>query len=111
MHISVTLDDDLLEEAQRLTGLTHRKDLIQEGLKALIARESARRLARLGGSEPRSGAEFGDVPIAGEDPARAAQWQYLLSLRDDAIADGMHLMDWDEINAEVCRRQGGAADE
>jgi Arc/MetJ family transcription regulator len=52
MRTTVTLDDNLLEEAQRLTGLTQRKDLIQEGLKALIARESARRLARLGGSEP-----------------------------------------------------------
>ncbi len=52
MRTTVTLDDNLLEEAQRLTGLTHRKDLIQEALKALIARESARRLARLGGSEP-----------------------------------------------------------
>ncbi|MFB1488769.1 MULTISPECIES: type II toxin-antitoxin system VapB family antitoxin [unclassified Thiocapsa] len=111
MHISVTLDDNLVEEAQRLTGLTQRKDLIQEGLKALIARESARRLARLGCSEPPSGAESADVPIAGEDPARTAQWQHLLSLRDDPIADGMHLMDWDEINAEVRRRQGGAADE
>ncbi|NCC23499.1 MAG: type II toxin-antitoxin system VapB family antitoxin [Alphaproteobacteria bacterium] len=38
--------------AQIQDGLTQRKDLIQEGLKALIARESARRLARLGGSEP-----------------------------------------------------------
>jgi Arc/MetJ family transcription regulator len=44
MRTTVTLDDNLLEEAQRLTGLTQRKDLIQEGLKALIARESARRL-------------------------------------------------------------------
>ena len=52
MRTTVTLDDNLVEEAQRLTGLTQRKDLIQEGLKALIARESARRLARLGGSEP-----------------------------------------------------------
>lgn len=41
MRTTVTLDDHLLEEAQRLTGLTQRKDLIQEGLKALIARESA----------------------------------------------------------------------
>ena len=114
MRTTVTLDDNLLEEAQRLTGLTgltERKDLIQEGLKALIARESARRLARLGGSEPPSGAESADVPIAGEDPARTARWQHLLSLREEAIADGMHLMDWDEINAEVRRRQGGAADE
>ena len=44
MRTTVTLDDNLVEEAQRLTGLTQRKDLIQEGLKALIARESARRL-------------------------------------------------------------------
>jgi Arc/MetJ family transcription regulator len=44
MRTTVTLDDNLLEEAQRLTDLTQRKDLIQEGLKALIARESARRL-------------------------------------------------------------------
>lgn len=52
MRTTVNLDDDLLVEAQRLTGLTQPNDLIQEGLKALIARESARRLARLGGSEP-----------------------------------------------------------
>jgi Arc/MetJ family transcription regulator len=52
MRTTVNLDEDLLIEAERLTGLTHRGALIQEGLKALIARESARRLARLGGSEP-----------------------------------------------------------
>ncbi|MGH9892904.1 MAG: type II toxin-antitoxin system VapB family antitoxin, partial [bacterium] len=39
--------------AQRITGLKERTTLIHEGLKALIERESARRLARLGGSEPR----------------------------------------------------------
>ena len=101
----------MLVEAQRLTGLTQPNDLIQEGLKALIARESARRLACLGGSEALSEAESADVPIAGEDPARRAQWQHLLSVREDAIADGMQLMEWDEINAEVRRRQGGAADD
>lgn len=52
MRITINLDDDLLGEAQRLTGATERTALIHEGLRALIQRESARRLARLGGSEP-----------------------------------------------------------
>lgn len=53
MRTTVNLDDALLDEAQRVTGLTERTALIREGLKALIERESARRLARLGGTEPR----------------------------------------------------------
>lgn len=52
MRTTINLDDALLREAQRLTGTTERTALIHEGLRALIARESARRLARLGGSEP-----------------------------------------------------------
>ena len=52
MRTTFNLDDDLLGEAQRLTGMTERTALIHEGLRALIERESARRLARLGGSEP-----------------------------------------------------------
>jgi Arc/MetJ family transcription regulator len=52
MRTTVNLDEGLLNEAQRLTGLTQRAALIQEGLKALIARESAKRLALLGGSDP-----------------------------------------------------------
>jgi Arc/MetJ family transcription regulator len=52
MRTTVNLDEALLDEAQRVTGLTERSALIREGLKALIERESARRLARLGGSEP-----------------------------------------------------------
>lgn len=52
MRTTINLDEALLEEAQRITGLTERTMLIREGLKALIERESARRLARLGGSEP-----------------------------------------------------------
>jgi Arc/MetJ family transcription regulator len=51
MRTTVTLDEVLLAEAERLTGLKQRTALIREGLKALIERESARRLARLGGSE------------------------------------------------------------
>jgi Arc/MetJ family transcription regulator len=52
MRTTLNLDDALLEEARRLTGLTERTALIHAGLRALIERESARRLARLGGSEP-----------------------------------------------------------
>ncbi|MBI2994824.1 MAG: type II toxin-antitoxin system VapB family antitoxin [Gammaproteobacteria bacterium] len=53
MRTTINLDDRLLAEAQRITGMKERTTLIHEGLKALIERESARRLARLGGSEPR----------------------------------------------------------
>lgn len=53
MRTTLNLDDDLLEEARKLTGLDERTALIHEGLRALIARESARRLARLGGSNPK----------------------------------------------------------
>jgi Arc/MetJ family transcription regulator len=51
MRTTFNLDDDLLGEAQRLTGMTERTALIHEGLRALIERESARRLARLGATE------------------------------------------------------------
>ena len=53
MRTTINLDDQLVNEAQRITGMKERTTLIHEGLKALIERESARRLARLGGSEPR----------------------------------------------------------
>lgn len=52
MRTTINLDDDLLAEARRLTGTEERTALIHEALRALIERESARRLARLGGSEP-----------------------------------------------------------
>ena len=51
MRTTITLDDALLDLAQRLSGISERSILVREGLKALIERESARRLARLGGSE------------------------------------------------------------
>jgi len=51
MRTTLNLDDALLGEAQRLTGTTERTALIHEGLRALIERESARRLARLGATE------------------------------------------------------------
>jgi Arc/MetJ family transcription regulator len=52
MRITINLDEQLIERAQRLTGTHERTALIHDGLRALIVRESARRLAQLGGSEP-----------------------------------------------------------
>jgi Arc/MetJ family transcription regulator len=52
MRTTINLDDQLLGEAQRITGMKERTALIHAGLRALIERESARRLARLGGTEP-----------------------------------------------------------
>jgi len=53
MRTTINLDDDLLAAATKVSGVKERTTLIHEGLRALIERESARRLARLGGSEPR----------------------------------------------------------
>ena len=53
MHMRTTLniDDKILEKASRLTGVKEKTALVRLGLEALIARESSKRLARLGGSE------------------------------------------------------------
>jgi Arc/MetJ family transcription regulator len=53
MRTTVNLDDALLDRARKLSGLSERSSLLREALEALIQRESARRLARLGGTEPR----------------------------------------------------------
>ncbi len=52
MRTTLNLDEALLRKAQELTGLKQKTAVIHEGLEALIARESARRLAALGASEP-----------------------------------------------------------
>jgi len=52
MRTTLNIDDDLLQRARDLSDVQEKTALIREGLKALIERESARRLARLGGSEP-----------------------------------------------------------
>jgi Arc/MetJ family transcription regulator len=52
MRTTLALDDDLLSEAQAYTGLKEKSAVVREALKALIERESARRLANLGGSDP-----------------------------------------------------------
>lgn len=52
MRTTLALDDELVAKAQAFTGVQEKSALVREALKALIERESARRLARLGGSEP-----------------------------------------------------------
>ncbi len=55
IHVRTTLNinDDLLKQAARLSGITEKTAIVHAGLEALVARESAKRLAALGGSEPR----------------------------------------------------------
>ncbi len=52
MRTTVALDDELLAKAEAYTGIHEKSALIREALRALIEREAARWLARLGGSEP-----------------------------------------------------------
>ena len=52
MRTTINLDDELLARAHGLTGIKERTALIHEGLRSLIEREAARRLARLGGTAP-----------------------------------------------------------
>jgi Arc/MetJ family transcription regulator len=52
MRTTLTLDDDLLAKARAFTGLEETSAVIRKALEALIEQESARQLARLGGSEP-----------------------------------------------------------
>jgi Arc/MetJ family transcription regulator len=52
MRTTVTLDDDLLARAHELSGVRQRGQLLRLALLALVERESARRVAALGGSEP-----------------------------------------------------------
>ncbi|CAM2181113.1 type II toxin-antitoxin system VapB family antitoxin [Burkholderia cenocepacia] len=65
MRTTLSLDDALLAKAQQLTGVTEKSALVKEALRALIARESARRLARLGGTEP----DLESVPRRPSEPA------------------------------------------
>jgi len=53
MRTTLALDDELLHKAQEFTGMTENTALVREALKALIERESARRLASLGGTMPK----------------------------------------------------------
>ncbi|MDZ7685706.1 MAG: type II toxin-antitoxin system VapB family antitoxin [Gammaproteobacteria bacterium] len=63
MRTTLNIDDELLEAARQITGVQEKAALVREGLRTLIERESARRLARLGGSEP----QLQDVPRRGTE--------------------------------------------
>jgi hypothetical protein len=52
MRTTLIIDDGLLERARGLSGIQEKTSLVRAGLEALIAREAAKRLAALGGSEP-----------------------------------------------------------
>lgn len=65
MRTTLSLDDDLLQAAKDYTGITEKSALVREALKALVAREAARRLAKLGGSQP----NFKASPRRRPDPA------------------------------------------
>ncbi len=51
MRATLNIEDELIEKASELTGIKEKTTLVKLGLEALIARESARRLAELGGTE------------------------------------------------------------
>jgi Arc/MetJ family transcription regulator len=51
MRTTLNIEDDLIEQASKMTGIKEKTTLVKLGLEALIAKESAKRLAKLGGSE------------------------------------------------------------
>ena len=51
MRTTLNINDDVLHEAAKLTGIKEKTALVMLGLKSLIAKESARRLAQLGGTQ------------------------------------------------------------
>ena len=53
MRTTINLDDELVRKARDLSGITEKTALVRRGLEALIALESARRLARLAGTQPK----------------------------------------------------------
>ena len=73
MRTTVNIDDDLLAKARKLTGIRENAVLLREGLKALVEQESARRLARLGGSE------LGLSPISLRRSSAGRSWLLLQS--------------------------------
>jgi Arc/MetJ family transcription regulator len=52
MRTTVTIDDALLEDARRYSGIKETSTLVRLGLEAYVQREAGRRLARLGGTQP-----------------------------------------------------------
>lgn len=58
MRTTIVIDDSLVERARKATGIQEKTSLVRAGLEALIAREAAKRLAALGGTQPK----LGDIP-------------------------------------------------
>ena len=54
MRTTLTLDDELIERATQLTGVSSRTEVIRQGLETLIRVEAGRRLAKLGGTDPQA---------------------------------------------------------
>jgi hypothetical protein len=55
MRTTLIIDEGLIERARELTGIREKTALVRAGLEALIAREAGKRLAALGGSQPKLG--------------------------------------------------------
>lgn len=51
MRTTLNIDDQVLQRAAEITGVTEKTSLVRMGLEALVSQESAKRLARLGGTE------------------------------------------------------------
>jgi Arc/MetJ family transcription regulator len=66
MRTTINIDGELLKEAGRLTGVSEKTSLVKLGLKALVEKESARRMAALGGTEKKM------VPIPRRRPGKVA---------------------------------------
>jgi Arc/MetJ family transcription regulator len=52
VRTTIALDDELVAKAQEYTGITEKSALVREALRSLVAREAARRLALMGGTQP-----------------------------------------------------------
>ena len=79
MRTTLILDDDLVAKASTLTGVDEKTKLLHMGLEALIHRESARRLAALGGEMPtlavaprRKAEDMQDLAMVAEEPVTYA---------------------------------------
>ncbi|MGH8146007.1 MAG: type II toxin-antitoxin system VapB family antitoxin [Rhodanobacteraceae bacterium] len=72
MRTTVTIDDDLLKAASLAAGTDERSMVLHEALRALIERDAARRLARLGGSDPKARVSRRRRGAGARKPRRAA---------------------------------------
>jgi Arc/MetJ family transcription regulator len=113
MRTTLALDEDLVAEAQRYTELKEKSALVREGLRALIERESARRIAHFGGTDPGAKAPR-RRRISESDPRRhlhldrpfSASFQFSSSL----LEEGAALWTRDKRLTSIAARLGLSAD-